>query len=449
MPPDSEPEKYSIEEMMVRLNQRPEEDPLKDGELVTRADGSQAIKIRKRKRRSHQPHKEELRQTRRSRIIQVSAALILVLLAVFCAGTAIIYGNSAPFRNNLIKQISANSGASVGLEQFRMNPTHANAGRLILTWPDGNVLHDLTVRGVKAAIHPTSFLGKSMIGEEVYGSEGTLTLQVPVPGSPVRVAARPSDPPSIRFIRYTIPKLHVVAGDPTTPLIQLRDTEGSFQTREAGERPQLLLNRGNISIPGWPKLRMDRSYIEFRDGELDVVGMRLRHESDNRGAFELSGTVAPYAADLPSTLSIRLESYLLGGLVGDDFGRLFSGGDNPSRVAGRVDTVPTSDSNRLSFMPGLVPEAKLVAVFRNSLTSHIELSGFAFLAQLVRVLDDPWLDNRSLKATPPAFCDEKMVVSPLRIWIWRTRAGCSCAAMWRCPPSAGCLASWRLASPRA
>lgn len=391
MPSESEPEKYSIDEMMERLKNRPGEDPLENGELVTRADGSQAIRVRKRKRRSHQPHKEEQRQARRARILQVSGALILVLLAAVGAGVAIVYGNSAPFRRGLIGKITENSGASVELEQYRMNPTHANAGRITLTWPDGNVMRDLTARGIRAGIHPTSFLGKSMVGEEVTATEGTLTLQVPAPGRPACVAtASPAETRSIRFKRYTIPRLNVVVAGVPAQRFGLRGAEAAFQLREAGERPQLLINRGEIAIHGWPKLRLDRSYIEFRDRQLDVVGMRLLHESDSRGSFELSGTVAPYDGDLRSTLDVRLESYLLAGLADEEFGRLFSGSDNEDRLAGRVDSVPAQDSNRLSFVAGAVPDAKLVVTFRNSLTSAIELGGFAFLAELARLLDDEW-----------------------------------------------------------
>ena len=139
----SEPEKYSIDEMMDRLKNRPAEDPIQDGELVTRSDGSQAIRVRKRKRRSHQPAKEERKSTRRARMIQVSGALSLLLLGLFAAGAAIVYANSAGFRESLVKKISLSSGARAELQLFRMNPTSANAGMLTLAWPEGNALRDL------------------------------------------------------------------------------------------------------------------------------------------------------------------------------------------------------------------------------------------------------------------------------------------------------------------
>jgi hypothetical protein len=402
MPAASDPEKYSIDEMMERLKNRPAEDPLQDGELVTRADGSQAIRVRKRKRRSHQPHKEELRHTRRARMLQVSGALILILFAAFGAGAAIVFANSSPFRQKLVAKIATDSGAKVQLEQFRMNPTHANAGRLILEWPDGNVIRDLTVRNLKADIAPASFLGKSMTGEEVTGIEGTLTLRLPNPSEPKTLQpGQAAAQGAIRFENYAIPRFNVMVGDPAAPIIRMYQSEASFQARNASGRPQLLLNRGDLAIDGWPKLRMDRAHIEFRGAETDILGMRLRHETDNRGVFELSGTVSPYASDRPSTLAVQLESYLLSGITGPELGMLFSGerstglagSEGTVKIAGRIDTLSSAKSNYLTFTPGPVPDTKLALAFRNSLTSHFELTGFPFLFGLARLLDDNWFEH--------------------------------------------------------
>lgn len=380
----SEPEKYSIDEMMDRLKSRPTESSAQDGELVTRPDGSQAIRVRKRKRRSHQPHKEELKSNRRARMIQVSGGLILLLLGIFAAGVAIVYANSAGFREALTKKITANSGASVDLQQFRMNPTSANANQLILKWPDGNALRDLTLRGIRAEVFPSSFLGKSMNGEEVVGSEATLTVRIPQSGKPRSEAAIAETSPSIRFKRYAVPKFNAAIGDSSAPFISMKNSEASFHPFNSNGRAQLLLNRGEISIVGWPKIRMDRSHIEFRDSHVDVVGMRLLHETDARGLFEISGTITPYEPDRASTLGVHLESYLLSGLVGAELGHLFSG---------RVDTVESTKSNYLSFSPGENPDASLVISFRGSLTSSFELHSFPFLSMLARTLDDKWFEK--------------------------------------------------------
>jgi len=380
----NEPEKYSIDEMMERLKSRPAEDPIEQGELVTRADGTQAIRVRRRKRRSHQPHKEERKKTRQARVLQVSGVLILILLAIFVAGSAIVYANSSPFREGVIRKISLITGARVELEQFRVTPTRANAGRLLLAWPEGNVLRDLTVRGVSATISPTCFLGKTLTGEEVTSEDGVLTLRGPVAGQPMRVTPATDEPPSVRFNRYAIPKLQVRVGDHARPLLILRDTEGSFEARNASGRPQLLLNRGAISFQGWPNFQMDRSHIEFRGGEVDIVGMRLLHEGDRSGLCDLSGTISPYATDRPSTLALRLESYPLAGIVGPELGRLLSG---------RIDSVSSAKSNYLVFTPGPEPATTLVVSFRSSLASSMEVRGFPFLFNLARLLEDTWFEN--------------------------------------------------------
>lgn len=54
----SELENYSINEIMERLKSRPADKSIDQGELVTRADDTQAIRVHRKKRRSHQPTKK-------------------------------------------------------------------------------------------------------------------------------------------------------------------------------------------------------------------------------------------------------------------------------------------------------------------------------------------------------------------------------------------------------
>jgi hypothetical protein len=379
MPAPSEPEKYSIDEMMDRLKSRPEEDPLHDGELVTRADGSQAIKVRKRKRRSHQPHKELEKKTRRTRMIQVSGALLLLLLAAFSVGSAIVYSNSAPFREGVLRMIRETTGSQVRMEEFRVNPSHAVAGRLEFTWPEDGILRDLTVRGVSASIAPAFFFGKSITGEEITCADGILTLGPP---AGLATSGPAGDKPSpIHFNRYAITRFNVLLGDAARPAASLVDSEASFQKDSENGRPQLLLNRGHVQLPGWPKIRIDRAHLEFRDREVDVVGLRLLHETDNRGVLEMSGTVSPHATDRPSTLDVRMESFLLSGIAGPEIGQL---------LAGRIDTQSKLKSNYLAFTPGSQTAANLEVSFRNASNSSFNVQGFPFLAQLALMLDDKW-----------------------------------------------------------
>lgn len=378
-----EPEKYSIDEMMERLKVGPSESQ-EDGQLVTRADGSQAIKVRKRKRRSTQTQKEDVLQSRRSRILQVSGALILIFIAALAVGAGIIYANSSPFREKLVRDIGETSGATVDLQQFRMNPKTANAAQLVLAWPQENALEKLILTDLNAEVFPSSFLGKSLSGEEITASHGRLHLQVPKTGD--LITPRPITTPesAIRFNRYRVRALDLTLGEEATPAVSLIHSEGSLTPRNVNGRPQLSLYQGNLAISGWPKLRLDRALIEFRGGEAEIIGMRILNEKDDRGSFELSGTISPYRPQQPSSLAVSLDSFELAGLIGTELGRLFSG---------RVDSLPIARSNYLSFAPTKDPAPKLEIAFHAAPTSHVEVQGFPFLFALSQILEYQWFER--------------------------------------------------------
>ncbi len=380
----SEPEKYSIDEMMERLKNQAAQDSSADHELVTRADGSQAIRVRKRKRRSEQPHQDRRRKSLRTRMLQVSGVLVLLLLVIVLAGAAIVFANSAPFRQQICEQITRSSGASAELEQFRMNPTSANIGRVTLAWPEASALQQLTLTTVTAQISPSSFLGQSLSGDDVTVAEGSLILRTnPAP------ATSQSTPPSashrpINFNRYAITKTQVLLGESTAPLVHMQNAESSFSPVTVNDRAQLLLSGGDVTIRGWPKLRMDRSHIEFRGSEMDIVSMRLRHPNDRQGTLELSGTVVPHTIQDTSRFAIHLESYLLSGLAGPELGRL---------ITGRIDTHADDTGNLLTLRLGHEPSLTLTAAFHNSPASALELSGFPFLFGLAQTIGDDWFEH--------------------------------------------------------
>lgn len=388
MPVPSEPEKYSIDEIMDRLKNSTSENP-QDGELVTRSDGSQAIKMRKRKRRSAQPHKSDTPKSHRARIVQVTAALILVFLVALVIGGAIIYANSSPFREGLARKIARATGASVKLEQFRMNPETANAMKLTLQWPAGNVLKSLTLDGIYAEISPSSFFGKSLSGEEVSVHEGTLALQLPSPGQPIWPTPAGDEDLAIHFNRFRVPMFQLTLGDPTAPALSLYKSEGSLNPDNVNGRPQMSLYRGELYITGWPKLRLDRALIEFRGNEADVIGLRLHHETDDRGALEFSGTVSPYSPDHVSTLAVHLDSFEMSGIIGPLLGRHFTG---------RIDSLPAAKSNYFSFIPAADPAPTLDIAFHTTPASRIEVQGFPFLSALAQYLDDQWFERPVFEA---------------------------------------------------
>lgn len=384
MPPaPSEPEKYSIDEMMERLKTAPT-DGQQNGQLVTREDGSQAIKVRKRKRRSSQSPKGDDNSLRRARILQVSGALVLLFTAALAVGSAVIYANSSPFREKLLRDVGNASGAQVDLQQFRMNPRTANAGQLLLNWPQGNILKRLNVSQLSAEIFPSSFLGKSLNGEEIIVNAATLNLQIPKAGDPLTYDSADRGDSAINFNRYRARALNVTVGDEAAPVISLLQSEGSLTPRNLNGRSHLSLYQGSLGIANWPKFRLDRALIEFHGAETDIIGLRILNEKDDRGSFELSGTIFPYRPQQPSSLAVRLDSFDLTGLIGPELGRFFSG---------RVDSPPAAKSNYLSFMPSGNPTPRLEITYRAASTSHLEIHGLPFLSALSQILEYKWFEQ--------------------------------------------------------
>lgn len=385
MPENSnEPDNYTIDDMIDRLKKRSGDGIEGPGELVTRADGTQAIRVRKRKRRSHQPHKDEQARARQLRIIQVSGAFLLVVLVGLAAGGGLVFGNSPFYRNRMLAGARVLTGADVDMREFRVNPKTANASSVDFSWPEGNVLRSLALRSLTAEIHPASFLGRAFTGEELTAGRAELGLDFPVTGQPRSIEPGRAEPMDIRFLRYAAHHLNLVLGPKTSPVLQLRESEFILQDRGRNSRPLLLISRGMVTIPGAPALRIDRGHLEFRDEGIDVTSLRLLHEKDNRGYMKLSGNVQPYDAARQSTLAVSLDDFAVDSLVGEPFGKVLNG---------RVDTVDASRSNFFSFTPAEEPNGVLAVSFESASATPFEVKGFPAFLLLARLLDDHWFEN--------------------------------------------------------
>lgn len=380
----SEPEKYSIDEMLERLKEKPSEDPATEGELVIRADGTQAIRVRKRKRRSEQPKRNEAKRLRRARVIQVTSALVLLLLTGLSIAAAYVYANTAPYRKSITTAIAHGTGADVKFEEFRVSPASANAKSITLEWPAGNPIKSIQLRGVVAKISPVSLLGLALRSDEITAREGNLALQAPAVQSPLLVAAEQVGNIPLQFNRISVPKFSVTAGDPTQPALKIAATEASLRMDKTHSQTSLHLFRGNIQLAGWPLFKLDRAVMEFQGDETELKGLRIYDSQTKPGILELAGTIRPFAAESPSTLNVKLENFDLGELLGPEFSEL---------VSARIDTRAASLPNSLSFLPSSRSSVDLALAFKSSLSSKVIIKGFPFLLSLVRTLNDKWYES--------------------------------------------------------
>ncbi len=379
----SEPEQYSIDDMMDRLKGKTSTDPSK-GELVTRADGTQAIKVRSRKRRSDQPVKQDLERNRKTRIIQVTAAVLLLMLSLLTALGFLIYGNSRPFYEALLQKIQGTTGATTQLRDFRINPKTANAGNLTLNWPEGNFLKDLSILVPVAQIRPITFLGKTFNGEEVTAPYGLLHLQFPQADQPRTSFPLNAQASPIQFDSFRVQKLDAQLGSPDDLFFKLTESEASLTLSAVNGRQQLSLYKGKLTIPGLTDLRLNRALIELTASQADIIDLSLCREKDELGTLSFKGSVGFYSPNQASTLAVSLESFDIIGIAGPDLGQI---------ITGRVDTLSAAKSNYVSFFPSEDPKLKLDVAFQVAKNASIQIHGLPFLSNLSKMLNHPWFDQ--------------------------------------------------------
>jgi len=383
----AEPENYSLDDMMDRLQKR-ESTPEDSGQLVTRADGSQAIKVRKRKRRSTQPHKEASKRANRLRAIQVSSAFVLLVLLLLAGGALIVYANSPGYRSGVAAKIGAASGGKITLNQFRVNPTGSNTGAADFEWPDGNALETLHLNGIRTKSLVTSLMGKTWAAGDISANQGSLHLKLPKSGEPLRFQPDPGDDLPVSFERLGVAKMDFTVGNATAPALKLQQSEASFYPKSASGNSTLRLSRGTLAIPTWPVFQLDRALLEFRGPEVIVSNVKILHELDPIGHIELTGIFNAEALGSEQSLAVAMESFSLNGVAGQSLGLLLNG---------RVDSIDARSTNLLTFSSD-DPTGRLSVALSSSANSAPRMNRFAFLPILAKILTNHWYNE-------PAFED--------------------------------------------
>lgn len=378
----AEPEKYSLDEMLERLQNKSSSTPEDSGELVTRADGSQAIKVRKKKRRTRQPKKEAAQRASRLRAIQVSSAVILIILMGLVLGGLLVYANSAPYRQKVISKFHSGTGAKIEFNQLQISPTATTAHAASLNWPEGNLLKSLSLSRSRAQALMGGVIGSSWSVSEITVDSGQLMIGAPQGGQPVRYFPAASGAAPISVDRLAVSKLNVSLGDPAAPSLKILNSEASFYPNHKNGVPSVRLFRGELHVPQWPMFRVDRAMMAVSRDEVEIVNLRLFHELDNNGYMELTGKFNPSTPAVEQSLDVKMTSFNLNGIAGTSLSNL---------VVGRFDSreIPGSQ-NHLTFSSSIPTGGKLQIGFASSPNTLPRLNNFSFLRYLSQITDNPW-----------------------------------------------------------
>lgn len=383
---NSEPENYSIDDMMDRLRSRGEGPRDGEPQLVTREDGTQVYRMRKRKRRSHQPKKEREKRQQRFRIFQVVTMVGVILLAGLALLGAVVYLNSSAYRSVVLDRIRTWTGAEPVLTQFRVSPVGVAARSVELTWPATSRLESLKLDAVGADIRISSIFGGAWKGSEMSAAGGRLVLRQPVPGqSTAPVPPRTGECP-FQF-RYRVPRLTVYLGGAERPPARIHDTEASLVVQDpATGTANLQLEGGLLSVDRLGEFRLDFASLQFEGNGVRVGTVRLAAGSAGKGEIEILNP-RQTAVDLDggdTRLTARVRDLPLAGLLGPGFGGWLSA---------EVESPEGAEDGTLVFRSGATPSISYRLPFVATASSELKVKGLAMFGVLARELKEPWYET--------------------------------------------------------
>jgi hypothetical protein len=383
---DPEPENYSIDDMMDRLRVRG--GGTRDGEakLVTREDGTQVYKMRKRKRRSVQPKKEKENRDRRMRVVQVVGAVGLVAGAGLALLGAMIYLNTPGYHQKVEERIKVWTGAEPKLSQLRVSPISVGASSVEFQWPESSALKSLTVNAVRADLRLPSLAAGIWKGTEMVGGQGgTLVLRQPV-GEPAAMPPQSGECP-FQF-RYRSSLFNVVMGSEEQPAARLHQTEATFDVHEAtATSANLRFEGGTLTAAGWGDFALNFASLQFEPDGLRVGNVRLSPgpKSDNAEIEILNPDQA--LLDLrgaKSDLAVRLHSVQLGSLLGPNFG--------PWLVA-EIETPEGGEDGVLSYDADSPTPISFRIPFRATASSFTYWKQLPMFGVLAKEVGEGWYQN--------------------------------------------------------
>jgi hypothetical protein len=380
---DPEPENYSIDDMMDRLRTRGGGPRDGEAKLVTREDGTQVYKMRKRKRRSVQPKKEKEKRERRMRVAQVVGAVGLVAGAGLALLGAMIYLNTPGYHRKVEERIQHWTGAEPKLSQLHVSPISAGASVLELHWPETSPLKSLTVNGVRADLRLPSLAAGVWKGTEMVGGQGGTLVLRQATGKAPELPARSGECP-FQF-RYRSSQFNVLMGEGERPAARLSNTEATFDVLdEAATTANLRFEGGTLSAPGWGEFALN-----FASLQLDPAGLRV-------GTVRLSPGSKPDGAEIEilnpdqalfdfrgakSSLAIRVRRLPLGSLLGPNFS---------AWMTGEIETPEGGEDGTLSYEANSPSLISFRIPFRASASSITYWKQLPMLTILAKETGESW-----------------------------------------------------------
>ncbi|MCU0796959.1 MAG: hypothetical protein MUF31_13610 [Akkermansiaceae bacterium] len=385
---DSDQESYSLDEMMRRLRDRGQSGTENEPQLVTREDGTQVYRVKKRKRRSKQPHKEaETRRRRRTLILVGLLTMVVFLLGI--GGLAwVMHLNSSGYEAKVRQSLVDWSGAEVEVTGFRATPVSVGADLLKLSWPNA----DLKINALSGDVTLDSHLSGRWKGEMLNCAAAELNFFTP------DGTARPSS--GDEEISFRVPvragRMNVKFGkNPDQPAFGLYESRVTLSPGATGiAESRLVIEGGKFSLREWGRFEVGIGSFSYQQGRVGLgtvviepegeVGGEIRLTGKENSPIPLTGGAFEASAIFSQVPSTVLFGKGLGGILGS-----------------RFDTPDESDPGLLMMDPTSLDSLRMEGVLACSGRDLVDLRRLPLLTSLVNLLGSPRLSEPRLLLREP------------------------------------------------
>ena len=367
MEKDSEQRSYSVDEMMEQLKKgKRGKSRSEDPELVTRSDGSQVMRVRKRKRRTDQPARSTRMRQRRYGFISTIGFVVLLVVSGISLLLVMARFNSKGYREDVEQSLSQSTGAQVGLTDLSVNPIKSQVKSVQFTWPSGGLPKSLKLEEMDARLKVSSFLSSRLQGRELRASSGSMAIGPPGDATPPLVTKAEK---SLDFESYHCNQFDLTYGTETEdPVMRLRGTELTARPGKDGNGLSFTLSGGFVRFGDWSEFRVKTGGGEWKEGSFSLGRLYVRSGESGEAVFK---GVKPVTRHSPAVFDLELIQFPIEELLGlDSLGQL---------ISGQVD----GPSGSLTFDPQEVTLGQLRVQF---IGSDISIEGFRFLGGLASIL---------------------------------------------------------------
>lgn len=359
-------ENIPLDQMMRKLKSgsgQAYSDKPEEGERVIREDGSVAIKVKTKKRRSIQPKKSTEKKSNKVKLVLLSGIAAFILLSVIGFFILLGYFNGSRFKSKVSETIVNVSGAEVELGSLDVSPTSARSSSIDLKWSgEDTLLKSLKLKKINADYGMLDFIGSGLGGGSMGVSQADLILEVGE-NNP-RLDFSPERPVDFKFSLYQCSDLNIDFGKNSPWSFK----KGSASYRASGPQNQFSLDSGDVSIPKFGKFKLQTGIVSLAANEAQVY-LNLKSD-EHMGSFNVEGTVG-YTIGSPMELEINLSNYPLKDWIDPRARRLFNG--NIHKAKGDL-AMNLGDIESLSINANITTRLISIADFEfiKSISEHLQ-----------------------------------------------------------------------------